>query len=349
MTKEKMRKRAGTTTSANKAAQRRSAPSRRPRKRLRRYTLHYILLAVFLSAVVVVLSKTVFFKIEKIVVEGNEKYSDTEIIKTSTLKKEQNMFSLDISDISKKILEKYLYIEDVQIKRKLPHTISLNVEMVEPMGAILMSDGFTILTKQGRVVEVGVKNPPANVMVVRGLSDMDLKVGEVYDLEKTEEFIMLRYFVEALQQSKLDGIVYVNLSDIYNIKALYDDRILISFGTEDDLVYKMKKAQELVLCKEEYDDFEGVIDVSMSNEARVRRKDINAILTEDFGEKPKVEFETPPTIVYAESTIAESVSKSNSIESSNEILNKHLDQRKKELNPEVEEEENKEGTQKEQE
>lgn len=292
MAKGKVRKSANTTST--KKAQLNSknnvAFKRKSKHKIRKYTLYYILIILLTLCVGVVLSMTVFFKMENIVVVGNDRYKDEDIIKISELKKGDNLVKIDKDKAIENILKKYIYIENVDIIRKFPSTAEINVEMVVPIAAIENGGKYAILSKSSRVVETNSNEIPKGAMHVKGIDAKDLKLGSKLTDSENTSIKKLSDFVTQLKATELNNIVYIDFSDNHNLKAIYDNRILIEFGENIDMKYKMQKLC-LVMEKGDFDfdgSFEGVIDLSIDGQTRVRPSENIGVL---------IGSEIPPPVV----------------------------------------------------
>ena len=274
MAKEKIKRNAN-TTSTKKAQLNTSGNTslkRKSKHKIRKYTLYYVLIILLTLCVGVVLSMTVFFSMENIVVVGNNKYNDDEIITVSQLKKGDNLVKIDKERAIKNILQKYIYIENVDIIRKFPSTAEINIEMVVPIAAVEHNGVYAIISKSSKVVELSSKEIPKGAMHIKGLDVKDLKLGDKLNDSANTSLKKLRDFVTQLQSTGLENIVYIDFSDNHNLKAIYDNRILIEFGENIDLSYKMEKLC-LVMQQGDFDfagSFEGVIDLSIDGQTRVR-------------------------------------------------------------------------------
>lgn len=263
----------------------------------RRYILYYVFIALLLLGVGMGLSMTVFFKTEKIVVVGNDRYDDEKIIKASQIKIGENLVRIDKETANQKITEEFPYIESVRVTRKFPATAEIKTEMVVPIAAIENGDKFVIISETSGVVELFADEIPKGTMHVKGIDAKDLKIGQKLTDSKNQSMKKLRDFVTLLSETGLKNIVYVDFGDSHNLKVIYDNRILINFGESIDLPYKIEKLTE-VMKTDDFDfegSFEGIIDLSIEGQTRVRpNSNIKVIIGEEM----------PPPILPPEGIIS---------------------------------------------
>ena len=104
------------------------ASKRRNRRRRRgraSFPLRLLCLAVVIAAFLGAL--TMFFRIDMIVVEGNERYTEEQIIEAAGVQKEQNLVLLNKYKVKQSIFDTLPYVETVVINRKYPDALILTV------------------------------------------------------------------------------------------------------------------------------------------------------------------------------------------------------------------------------
>lgn len=220
---------------------------RRRRRQAKRYVLHYFLLVAFCTAVAAIMCYSVFFKVEQIKVVGNTVYSEQQIIDLTGVELQDNLFQINVSSIAKKMKAKLYYIQSVKVKRRLPTTLLVEIIEEEPMGAIYTPQGYSIVSANGKVLETRVLSPPETIPRVLGMEYGNWEQGD-YIKVKTDNskeltldprILLLQSFHKVTKELEITEFDYVNLSDIYNIQAMYDGRLLVSFGGEHKLDVKM--------------------------------------------------------------------------------------------------------------
>ncbi|MBR5485539.1 MAG: FtsQ-type POTRA domain-containing protein [Oscillospiraceae bacterium] len=268
------------------------APLSKRRRSAKRYAIHLTLFFIFAVASLITLSLTEFFLITSIQVEGNDRYSNTEVIEYSGINLQDNLFRINTKQACERISENYPYFETVKTKRILPDALVIQVTMAQPTIAIETETGYVLVSSQGKILETDVQNPSEKLLRVRGLEDWEYNTGSFITefseetqqvQEKLEKYEMLKSFEAALGSVQLSPINYIDLSDRYNIRALYDERILLELGSEAKLEYKLNFISEMLkenIPRDFGQDFEGTIDASFDKMLRVRPRDLTQILDE---------------------------------------------------------------------
>ncbi len=234
------------------------------RRRARRKML-MILLISLLSIVGIVASFVLIFRVDGVVVEGDTIYNNNELIDMVPIEKEDNIFFFDPVAVEKSILEKFIYIESVEVTRKLPSTIVISVEpekekyMIETGTDIyILSESLTVL----RMAEDG--DMFCNIV---GYDPDALLIGNHLISKNEERDYMLTLLLQELANAEiLEKVVEINIVDTLNMEFIYDGRITVKLGSDLSMDYKMELVAK-VLTENIQESEIGTIDASVSGTA----------------------------------------------------------------------------------
>ena len=259
---------------------------RQPRRRKKKYTLHYLLLFLFCLGLGITLCMTVLFKVNSIKVENAYYYSSEELISRSGIAKGDNLFRINVSDIEAMLEDKFPYIQSVNIKRRLPATVVLDVTEETEMGSAYTEEGFAIVSDTGKVLKSQLHQAESGIPVLLGLEDENFSVGSyLYEMSEdktrvlTEKVQLIQRFLQEAETQGLSDLTYIDINDSMEIKVLYDERILIDFGGEIDLAKKIGFvlrvldegiAENHPLSGYTNENFEGTIDITNRKQLRTR-------------------------------------------------------------------------------
>lgn len=126
---------------------------KKKRRKKRAKVVFFGLLFVLMMLTLVILSVTVFFNAETILVEGNERYSAQQLLETGGLEVGQNLFRLDKFEVIDQ-METLPYVKSVTIKRKLPNTLTVKVVENQPVVWVFSGTGAALLNEEYRVLEM---------------------------------------------------------------------------------------------------------------------------------------------------------------------------------------------------
>jgi hypothetical protein len=106
--------------------------------------------------------------VDRILVEGNERLSDGEILELIEVSDSTNILTLDLDEVKRKLLRS-TWVRDVELKRVLPGTLTLQIVERAPV-AIAVLDDLYLLAEDGTILD---QLPPrydaSKLVLVRGL------------------------------------------------------------------------------------------------------------------------------------------------------------------------------------
>jgi cell division septal protein FtsQ len=111
-------------------------------------------------------------EIDRIFVEGNERLSEGEILELIEVHGTTNILTLDLDETKRKLLRS-AWVKDVELKRMLPATLTLQIVERTPVAVAALSELY-LLAEDGTILD---QLPPfydmENLVLVRGLRDED--------------------------------------------------------------------------------------------------------------------------------------------------------------------------------
>lgn len=113
----------------------------------------YKVLSMLVICGAIVAALTLFFRVNTIVVTGQERYTQDQIIEASSVGMGDNLFLLNKYAVAGNIRTALPYVDEIRINRKLPDTLLIEIkECGTPMAVV--QDGFAwLVSPSGRVVE----------------------------------------------------------------------------------------------------------------------------------------------------------------------------------------------------
>ena len=216
---------------------------KRKKSKVKRNILTGILIAVGIIAVVVVLSLTVWFKINLIEIKGNQLYTVDEIEAVLPIEEEDNLFLTDTGSAARKLEEKLPYIYQAEIKRKLPSTIEVNITETPTVFAILNEDEtYTLVDDNFKVLYTSAETSPQDAVIITNAAITAAVVGTRMELGDEKVMENLLTLADAINRLELDKITSISSIDINNNYMIYENRITYKLGTLDNLDNKIYSA-----------------------------------------------------------------------------------------------------------
>lgn len=218
----------------------------------------------------IIFALTMFFNIDEITVTGDTVYSAEDIKTASGVSTGDNLIFISADKISTSVSEKLPYVGSVKIKRHLPTGLELIITKTEAAYAIAADGYYTLLDSSAKVLEKELETVGENITLVNLGEITSAEPGKPIETENTQFLTKLQQIHDALSKCGLSDITSIDMSDIYNIKLLYQGRITLMLGDTDKSVLQKK----LELGKSAIEDqnksnpnFRGSINLTVAGKA----------------------------------------------------------------------------------
>lgn len=190
--------------------QNRNTPVRKKRRK-KRYLLKFIILVAVLTGIYIGLHVD-YFNINGIAVGGNKEISDEEIVKLSEIKTGENIFDVHPL-LAEKRIKKNLYIETVDVKRKLPDKIEIIVSERSGKAQFRMGKKYVVTDNTGMVLEIS--DEEKDITLISGITVKNAKLKETVEVKETAEYNKVMKLIKAAE----DGDLYFKTIDIDGSKV----------------------------------------------------------------------------------------------------------------------------------
>ncbi len=229
------------------------------KRRLRARKIMRFLLFVLIMTGIIIFAQSSYFIVEKIDVQGNKKYTNSEIILKTGLvpgknifnmlgEKPKNLLAFRFQDLEQEVYQSMPYVKTVSIRPALPATIRIKVQERTPY-AILDNKGQNLLIdREGYVLEVldNKSEQLKSFFKITGMSYDGFKVGQAVNFKDNGSLTDLLAFCDVLSKSDRDSktklykqVKIIDLSDIYGISVNFDNRIIVKFGDLEEADYQI--------------------------------------------------------------------------------------------------------------
>lgn len=220
-----------------------------------------------LVVILLVLALTIFFRVDTIRIEGNRQYEAREILEVADIKKGDNMFFINKSEVSERLFRELPYVCNVTIIRRFPSSVTLRIEE-SAAAAILQYRGTSyVLNAKAKVMEELAGVPDTFSAEIVGLKVEAPEIGKVLegtlqeDKDRIEELSGLLTVLE--QQGLLTQAQSIRLDYSDHLLMEYAGRfhVLIPYGADYD--YKIRS---LLVVQEKLEINEtGTIDMTRAD------------------------------------------------------------------------------------
>jgi len=247
-------------------------------------------LAVVIAVVLaVVIGLSVFFKVDRVVVYGNDAYSAWTIQEASGIEGGENLLSFGRTRACGKIITALPYVKNVRIGIKLPDTVNIYIEEFDVSYAIEdAAKGWWLMTSSGKIAEQIDKAKSNSYTKVEGVQIVGPVVGEqavaleIFEPEATEatdaaaateatspqvtvtandRLQAALLILNTLEENDIVGeVASVDVSSLFNLELRYGQRYQVKLGTTADMGRKISEMKQAVAQLNDYQT--GILDIS---------------------------------------------------------------------------------------
>ncbi|MBP2653088.1 MAG: ftsQ [Firmicutes bacterium] len=183
-----------------------------------------------------------YFQVGTVVIEGNKYLSIEDVSKAAGVPEKINIFRLDTAEIKNHLLRD-LRIGEVEVSRRFPTTIVINVKERKPLALVASAYGFVEVDKQGMVLSAFKTIKQVNVPIITGV-----RLGSIYIGDRAEAVPLKKVldYLAALDENTLNQLSEVNISSGGDIAAYTVQSVTIRLGTGDKLAEKAKLTGDIL-------------------------------------------------------------------------------------------------------
>lgn len=252
-------------------------PINRKKLILRLATVAAVVLALFLGF-------SIFFKVERIVISGTEKYTAYAVEQASGIEKGDSLLALGRAKVAGRITKTLPCVKSVRIGITLPDRVNIYIEELEVVYAAPDSqNAWWLLTADGRIVEKTTESEAKKHTILEGFALRSPKAGDTAQAENTqpstestdesqetpsadpftpsEKLQMALNLVSLLERNGILGeAASVNVTDMSDIQIWYGTQYQVKLGSANPMEKKIATLKAAVQEMGSYQS--GVLDIT---------------------------------------------------------------------------------------
>lgn len=247
---------------------------RRRKNKRKKLIIRTVLGGTFLVAGLVV-ALLLFFNINKISITGDSVYSSEEVINASEIQIGDNLIFLSKNKINKLVTENLPYVGSVKLKRRLPAHLEIQVTKTDAVFGISQDGFYTLLDRDGKVLETNVEYIGTDKTLLNAGKVVSAVVGEKIVLEDEKTFPRIEEVYETCEKVGLQDITEINITELHNIKVVYQGRITLELGkTDGDRLSKKLAFGKAAIDKQNVEDnqFRGTINLTVDKKGYLQEE-----------------------------------------------------------------------------
>lgn len=223
------------------------------------------LILTLIAIIALVVCEIAFCRVKVIKVNGVTQYDTNEVIASTGVTEGQNLLLVNAKSIEENLYSLYPYVEKIKLRRIFPTTAEISITEATVRYSIAYNGGYVYISQYGKLLDNRTEQEANSILLVGGgITDNDgyLKFNDEYQQQAYEEINT------CLNErgDEISKITRIDISDVYNIKLLYDGRVLMNIGGISDLRYKLNFGLQIVMGSGISDTEYGTLDLTLSKE-----------------------------------------------------------------------------------
>ena len=209
---------------------------------------YYALAVIFASLVIIVLCMTCFFNYtaDNVRINGLTLYTKEQIMGIGGISQKGNLVRTDTDSIENRLKKYLVYIDDVQVKKKYPSTLEININEAEKYADISFDKKYYVLSTSNKLLECENSKRNKKIPLIKGVELKNPKAGEEIHSTDPMKAKILKSIMESLSKLEFNNITEIDLTDRTDIILNYGDRIKIYIGSSVDIDYKLKYIKTII-------------------------------------------------------------------------------------------------------
>lgn len=207
--------------------------------RKKRMGLIFVILSLLAAIFFILSTRTSFFHISQIIVKDNHVVEDEKVIMASGIITGENIFKINVKKAEKNLLL-HPYIKQVNVKRRLPNKILINITERQETLIIDYIGSYLYVDDEGRILNILTVKKDDKLPEVIGLKLNNPSIGEILEYKDKHINEQFQVFFDICKQHKLiESISTIVFDDNQNATIEMKSGTKVAFGTLDNVKYKL--------------------------------------------------------------------------------------------------------------
>lgn len=235
---------------------------KRIRKRKRR--LKFFLFLIMISLLAIFLLTVPVFKVNEIVVSGNNLVSTERIAILTGVKSGDNLLKLNMGRIEENVLTNP-YIETCKATRSLFGKLYIAVSERQSAGLTFFGDKYVTIDKNGVIIDIADSIDELDLPLISGLKIKNAVPGKPIELTDYRQLDTLKEIFGVITSTDFSGIINeVDISSLVSIKLKTKYDVTIKVGSIDNIKDKLVVAKTIIEQDINVKGLKGTLDVSFN-------------------------------------------------------------------------------------
>ena len=179
------------------------------RRRRKRRFFRGIIFLIVSAAVLGFFVYVPFFTLSEIKLVGAKYLTEEDIMKVGNIYMGEQLFRLE-TDVVQSRLSKDLRIEEVSVRRHLPHTLEVTIKERIPLATVSCEYGYLDLDRNGVIIDSYKSLKTMQIPMINGATVRDLYIGDAVEDEIVKNILD---FLQRLDEETLNRLSEIAIVD----------------------------------------------------------------------------------------------------------------------------------------
>lgn len=221
------------------------------RKRKITFAVLAVLSGIVLFCAIILITASVFFKIETVTVKGNTCYDEEFLLKTMGVEKGSSIFLANQEEYAKRVAGVCPMVYSVRVDKTYPDEIIIVITEETPSYRFQTDGIWSVVSKSGKVIYTGNDITAfegwESLMEITPPPVLEAVMGYKIQYVDSGDGIAVSNVIDSIEQSPLcEKISFVKMESRFDIRLKYLDSFEILIGNKDDISVKLKFADKII-------------------------------------------------------------------------------------------------------
>ncbi|NLC72666.1 MAG: FtsQ-type POTRA domain-containing protein [Ruminococcaceae bacterium] len=234
------------------------------RKRLKNALYIPVIFLVLVAAMVFAMS--IFFRVARIEVIGNQKYAANDVIIASGLEEGENLVFINRFAAVSRLFSRLPYVEKASVVRKLPNKVVIEISECVSIAYVTLDSQPWIIDRNCKVLAQAKPADMESLIRIDGISPINPTVGEKMKVsaEDTDKVPYISEILDQIQKREIQkDFSSINIADNSAPTMSYLSRFFVKLGPLDNTEQKFGKMLSAVSKLKSGDT--GTLDLSLDS------------------------------------------------------------------------------------
>lgn len=194
-----------------------------------------------LICISIVVAMSIFFRVQTVEVEGNEDYTDAQIVEATGIDAGDNLFFLNRIGAVSRMMARLPYIQEATISRVLPDKVVISVKESSAVATVSSGTSAWMIDRNCKLMTAVTESEALGLIPIEGVTAILPGVGNEIQVEEGDE-AKVAYLKEILLEIEVRGlqsrITDLDISDVTNPTFTLDERFHVKLGEQSDTIRK---------------------------------------------------------------------------------------------------------------